>query len=304
MLYGTAVAAALSITLAGHFLVSSLAYERRLYMQHEVLTNRAYLPYQYSMYTVAQVCDFLARVTGRMPLHAFTAVFGFSYLLLFVSLTWLLLRIYRRPGPVVLGIWATAAYAAFLMPYAFDHPSDVLGAALLVLSLCGLQAQSPVLMVASCAAAGFFWPKHVLMAPVAFVHYARAGNWRSGVVVAVLAGLAAGVGWSYLRFILGPHPVVPDGIFSPHAWLAALPRGVLYQAGFAAPALMAYGAFRKRLKPLVCSAALLYPLMLMVYTVQRYPLSELRSFWIVVPAFVLLLAAWASDGSGDCAEPY
>jgi hypothetical protein len=200
----------------------------------------------------------------------------------------------------MIGIWATAAYACMLLAHGSDHPSDVLGVTCLVLSLCALKADNPALLLAASAASGIFWVKQLLIAPVVLLHYLRRGKTARGLLLGSLTLALGAVGWLYLWRLLGPN--YPIAVLTRAEWIAALPRGLICHVGFAGPPLMAYFAFRRRLDPLVRTSLTIYPLIMAAYGAQSFYLYELRSFWAVVPVFVLLLAAWADDimGARDC----
>ena len=284
-----ALSLALGVTLAGHFLVSSLALERRLFMHRTVLAREALAPYQHDMYLVALICQWLQDHAGLTPLHSFTLVFAAGYLLLFVSLWFCLTSLYRQPAAVLLGLFALAAYACILMPYAFDHPADPFGAAFVALTLAGAVGRSPAGMLVAAVGAGFFWSKHALVAPIVLLYEGRRGRWLPGAVRAALVVSAALLGPACYR--LPPTAIVAGGILTPLEWVRSMPLAALYHLGFALPPLLSL-LLRERLHPMVRSAAWLYPLMIVTYAAAGLFIHELRSFWPVVPVFAVLVAAW------------
>lgn len=290
-----ALSLALGVTLAGHFLVSSLALERRLFMHRTVLAREALAPYQHDMYLVSLICQWLQDHAGLTPLHSFTLVFAAGYLLLFLSLWFCLTRLYRQPGAVLLGLFALAVYACILMPYAFDHPADPFGAAFVALTLAGAVGRSPAGMLLASVAAGFFWSKHALVAPIVLLYEGRRGRWLRGAVRAALVASAALIGPACYR--LPPTEIVAGGILTPLEWVRGIPLAALYHLGFALPPLLSLLLLRARLHPMVRSAAWLYPLMIVTYAVAGFFIHELRSFWPVVPVFAVLVAAWGEGAT-------
>jgi hypothetical protein len=295
----TSLLLALGVTLSGHFLVSSLAYERRMHMQAQVLAHTADSPYQQHMYLVSLICQWLHDHLGLTLLHTFTLMFGLGYLLLFLGVWQWLRQLYRQPGAILIGLFALAAYAGMLMPYAFDHPADVFGAAFISLTLAAAMRGSTWGILASSLVAGFFWSKQVLLAPILLVHETTDGRWRRGLAIGAILFVVAAVGPVYYRWLLGYHPVVAGGILTPLEWIRSMPKSVLYHLGFALPPLLSLFFLKRRLHPIVRTGSLLYPEMIVAYAAVGLFIYELRSFWPVVPVFVALLAAWGESGEED-----
>ena len=291
----TALSLSLGVSIISIYLVSSPHLDKRVHMHQRVLDGDAHMPYQYDMYLVSKVCQWLQDHAGVTPFRSFALVFGASYVLLFLS-TWAYLsQLYRQPASVLIGLFALATYAFLLMPLAYDHPADPFGAALIALALAATARRSPAGILLASLAGGFLWSKHVLVAPIVLLYEGVQARWGRGIGLAALVVAAALIGPLCYRLPL--NAVTPEGILTPLEWLRFIPRTAAIHMGFALPPLLSLYLLRSRLDRVVKAGAVLYPLMIALYAAAGFFIYELRSFWPVVPVFVALLAAWGEDAN-------
>ena len=289
----TAFALSVGVSLVSDLFVSTLTLGHRLNTHRMVVDRQAPLPYQYDMYLVSTVCQWLQDHAGMSLVLSFSLVFSVGYLLLFLTLWACLSRLYRRVASVLIGLLALAVYACLMMPSAGDHAADPFGAALIALTLAAVVRGSPAGVLAASLAGGFLWSKHVVVAPIVLLYEVRRGRWGRGLALAALVVLAALFG--PLCYRLPVNPVVSAGVLTPWEWIQSIPHALTVHVGFALPPLLSLLLLGRRLHLMVRTAAWLYPLMIAAYAVAGFFIYELRSFWPVVPAFVALLAAWGDQ---------
>jgi hypothetical protein len=275
---------------ANRVLVTGPRFEARLEMHQEVLDGEAYMPYQFHMYLVAHLSQWIHDYVGLTLVNAFYGLFLVGYTLLFLSLWALLLLLYRKTTAILLGLFALAFYALLLLHQSYDHPADPFGAAILALTLAAALRGSVVGIALTSVAGGFFWSKQVILAPVIWLYEGLQARWGRAFALALVIGAASYVG--QLVYQLPSNPIVPKGILAPADWLATLPRAAQAHLGFALLPLLSLLLLRSRLHPILKAATLIYPLMLAAYALHGFFIYELRSFWPVVPVFACLIGAW------------
>lgn len=285
-----AISLSLAVARFNKTLVMVNYLEDRVEMHQMVLEGEAFMPYQFHMYLVANVSEWMQDHAGFTALASFDLIYRVGYAVLFLSLWALLATLYRRTSSIVLGLFVLAFYSCLLTPLSFHHPADPFGAALIALTLAAMARGSVVGVALASLAAGFLWSKQVLLAPIVLLYEGLQKRWGRGVALGAVVVAAASVG--SLVYQLPDSPVVPEGVLMPAEYIDTLPRALKAHVGFAVPPLLSLLLLRRRL-PLTSSlGAIIYPLMLGAYAVHGFFLYELRSFWPVVPAFVCLVAAW------------
>jgi len=284
-------------------LITGPHFEDRLEVHTSVLARDAFMPYQFHMYLMAHVCQWVHDHVGLTLVNSFYAMYLIGYAVLFVSLWALLLVLYRRTAAILFGLFALMAYALLLLPLSYHHPADPFGAALVALTLLAAMRGSIAGMAFASLAGGFFWSKQILLAPVVLIYEGLRSRWGRGLAIAALIGGLSFIG--QLVYHLPPNPTVPEGALPFLDWLRVLPRAALAHIAFAVPPLLSLWLLRDRLHPIVKAAAATYPMMLAVYSVNGFFMYEMRSFWPVVPPFVCLIAAWAvvPDAAEDESAP-
>jgi hypothetical protein len=195
----------------------------------------------------------------------------------------------------LLGIAWISATSPLMFQRHYYHPSDFYGTALMFLILMAARNVRFVLLGVLCLASGFLWEK-AFFVPLIFFLCIRHQTDLKTAIVRTSPALAATV----LYFLIWRWAFPAAERISPYAdwgqFFNTLPDAGLQWLLWTAPIfLVLIDSLRSHdgIERLWSYWLLYVPILIGVIAVVRGHLGELRSFWILQPVFVAVLASWA-----------
>jgi len=273
-------------------LISLPTFEKRVELVDAVLLGEGKADWVYAMYVVAGATRWLVSLVGHP--RAVMAVVDFAGLVLvFGSAAFFLRAFFARPRSWFAGLFWLAATSPLLFRDHFYHPSDFYGVSLMFVVLVAAKRHRYLLLALLCLVSGMLWEK-TLFVPVFFLAWeATSFGWKRGLARAAPALAAAGATFLFWRLAF------PDAhrveILTWAQMIDRLPADLTKWLLWTGPALLAWATSSARGRPIdrFWRLWLLYlPLLAGAVLFLTHFWGELRTFWILQPIFVGVIADW------------
>ncbi len=268
--------------------------EAKVALHERVLANDAPDPYQYKLWAITHVLQWVHEATGLELGNVFYANTLLTLLLLVLA-HHLWLRTWAGPVPALVGGLALGALANVLFLTYVHHPYEFWGVALFCLLLRAVERDRPWwALTLLCLVTGFVWEKHALVPALWGLLQLRRGrpfgaSFLKGLVM-LIAALAVPL---LLRWQLGTDRVLIDGMtdLGVQEWDKVLWFQLPYVLPFLAIFVLRFRAIPGWIRLLWLYA----PVLIAAYVAQHYILHEVRSFWALVPVFTATLVCWLAS---------
>jgi hypothetical protein len=268
---------------------------KRLILIEQVLKGEAKADYVFGMYSLANVHNYLVSIMGN-PLFALSIVDFLGIILLFQCAYYFLTRLFQNQFSRIMALLYLLVTTPLLFRQHYYHPSDFYGVSLMFFILISVREKRCILLALLCLISGMLWEKALFVPLVFLIYVARDYGIRKGLLYslpALLATLFYFITWRVMfpnvqRFAILTWPQL----------LHRLPRDLFEWGVWTVPLIVILLDIlinRRKIDSFWILWLFYAPLLICGLIIMTHFWGELRTFWILQPIFVGLVACWMEN---------